>query len=242
MTVAAERQPLAYERVEDVIDALRRAGHRVSAPARIVLDTLFEADGPVSAERIASGDEGRQDFELTSVYRNLERLEQLGVVRHVHIAHGPGLYALARDGAREYLVCERCGRVIGVDPAALDDVRETLRHAFGFRARFGHFPIHGHCADCARALASSEADRHKAPARQRGADPPDREHHHEHEHSHVHEHSHAGVTHGHSHSSHEHEHTQHDHQHSHGDRVHSHPHPHESGLEHDHRHRHDEDA
>ena len=32
--------------------------------------------------------------DLASVYRNLEHLEELGVVRHVHFGHGPGLYAL----------------------------------------------------------------------------------------------------------------------------------------------------
>ncbi|UTI65159.1 transcriptional repressor [Paraconexibacter antarcticus] len=44
--------------------------------------------------------------DLSSVYRNLERLEALGVVRHVHLDHGPGLYTLQRDSDTDYLVCE----------------------------------------------------------------------------------------------------------------------------------------
>jgi Fur family ferric uptake transcriptional regulator len=150
MTLAPERRPLAFERIEDVVDALRHAGHRVSAPARLVLEALFDADAPVSAERIADGLGGRlQRLELTSVYRNLERLEQLGVVRHVHAGHGPGLYALSRGGDDEYLVCERCGGVTVAGPGDLDAIREVLRRQFGHEARFSHFPIHGLCAKCA---------------------------------------------------------------------------------------------
>ena len=144
MTVAPDRRPLEFETIDDVVVALRHAGHRVSGPARAVLGELFAADGPISAEAIAGG-----RLDPTSVYRNLERLEQLGVVRHVHAGHGPGLYALARGGDREYLVCERCRRVVSVDPSELDGVRQELRERFGLNARFSHFPIHGLCADCA---------------------------------------------------------------------------------------------
>ena len=83
------------------------------------------------------------------MYRNLERLQQVGVVGHVHAGHGPGLYALARGRDHEYLVCDRCHRLTMLDPHELDGIRERLREDFGHRAQFSHFPIHGHCADCA---------------------------------------------------------------------------------------------
>ena len=145
MTLAPEREPLEFQTLDDVVAALRSAGHRVTMPARAVLEALFAAQGPLAAEQLAP------DLEPASVYRNLERLQQLGVVAHVHACHGPGRYVLARGGAREYLVCERCGRMTAVDPAQLDDVLERVRTAFGYEARFTHFPIHGLCADCAAA-------------------------------------------------------------------------------------------
>ena len=75
-----------------------------------MLEALFLADGPVSAEELAAGLGGQvPPSDLASVYRNLETLERHGVVRHVHLGHGPGRYALAGTGEREYLVCERCG-------------------------------------------------------------------------------------------------------------------------------------
>ena len=146
MTRAPERPPLDFGSPEDILATLRAAGHRVSAPAAGVLDVLFAADGPVSADDIAAAD---TSLERTSVYRNLERLEALGVVSHVHVGHGPGLYALARGADREYLSCDRCGRVTTVDPAALDGVRAALHADFGHHAKFSHFPIHGLCASCA---------------------------------------------------------------------------------------------
>lgn len=155
MTVAPLRQPKSFQSAEEVIGALRTAGHRVSAASRQVLDALFAADGPLSADQIAAGTEGSvTPLEITSVYRNLEKLEQLGVVSHVHFGHGPGLYALARDGDREYLICDRCGHVTSLEPKALDSVRSKLRKDFGHHARFSHFAIHGHCESCEREIAA----------------------------------------------------------------------------------------
>jgi Fur family ferric uptake transcriptional regulator len=148
MTVAPRRDPLPFETIDDIAAAIRAAGGRLSSARRIVLDVLFAADGPISAERIAGGLDGRMTkSDLSSVYRNLEHLEELGVVRHVHLPHGPGLYTLERD--TEYLVCERCERVETVAAERLDEVRGAIRRSFGYHARFSHFPIVGLCAACA---------------------------------------------------------------------------------------------
>jgi Fur family transcriptional regulator, ferric uptake regulator len=157
VTTAPERRPLSFAGVEEILAKLRDAGHRVSAPAALVIDALFAADGPVSAEDLVNASPG---LERTSVYRNLERLEALGVVSHVHAGHGPGLYALVRGADREYLTCDRCGRVTTVDPSALDGVRAALHADFGHHARFSHFPIHGTCGSCADSEAHHEHGTH----------------------------------------------------------------------------------
>jgi Fur family ferric uptake transcriptional regulator len=150
VTEASHAEPRPFADIEDVLAMLRDAGHRVSAPCRGVLYALFAADGPISAQAIMERGAGPGGpwMELASVYRNLERLEALGVVRHVHLGHSPGLYMLVGGGEREFLSCERCGRVESVEPAELDAVRDLVRERFGYEARFGHFPIVGRCADC----------------------------------------------------------------------------------------------
>ena len=198
---------------------------------RLVLEELFAANGPVSAERIAGQIAHRgTTFEVSSVYRNLERLEAMGVVRHVHLGHGPGLYSLVGRGEREFLACERCNRVLSVEPSRLDSIRADIRERFGYEARFTHFPITGLCPDCARAP--------EAESRKGGTTMSDEGSGHSHSQPHSHEHAHDGETHSHAHTSHDHEHTEHEHEHSHGDLIHSHPHAHEKGLEDSHEHQH----
>ncbi len=150
MTEPAASAPRRFEDIEEVFALLRAEGHRVTSPTRVVLAALFAAEGPVSAQRIAESSPG-SGLEASSVYRNLERLEELGVVRHVHLGHGPSLYLLVGSGEREFLLCERCGKARSVEPAELDPVREAIAERFGYRARFSHFPIVGLCAACARA-------------------------------------------------------------------------------------------
>ncbi len=152
MTEPAATPPRAFEDIDEVFALLRAEGHRVTPAARFVLEALFaaEREGPISAQQIVDRSPGLE-LEPSSVYRNLERLEGLGVVRHVHLGHGPSLYMLVGGGEREFLLCERCGRVRSVDPADLDPVRRGIEKRFGYRARFGHFPIVGLCEECAAA-------------------------------------------------------------------------------------------
>jgi Fur family ferric uptake transcriptional regulator len=150
MTVAHRTDPLVAPSVAAAVAALRARGLRVSAARRLVLEALFRAGEPVGAEAIASGLDGRlPTSDLASVYRNLDRLEALGLVRHVHLGHGPGLYTLVGRHERGYLACERCGRHESLAPAARERIVAAIRDASGFQASFGHFPIIGLCPDCA---------------------------------------------------------------------------------------------
>jgi len=152
MTSVRPTAPLHVDSVEAAEAALRERGLRVSATRRLVLESLFMADTPLVAEEIARGVPDRiPQMDLPSVYRNLELLEEVGLVRHVHLGHGAGRYALARDAGREYLVCEACGAVTALAPSELDDVRTLVREQHGFEAMFHHFPIVGLCAACATA-------------------------------------------------------------------------------------------
>jgi Fur family ferric uptake transcriptional regulator len=144
---------LAFDDLDGAAAALRRRGLRLSTPRRLVLEALFAAGGPVSAERIAR-DTG---VDPAAVYRNLEALEANGVVQHVHLGHGPGLHTLVGHGEREYLYCERCGTVRALEPGELDPVRREIRDRFGFHARFTHFAVGGLCERCASGR-DAEAD------------------------------------------------------------------------------------
>ena len=158
MTASHTGPALAAPTLDAALGVLRAHGLRASSARRLVLEALFAADDPVSAERIAAGLDGRLPrSDLASVYRNLETLEALGLIRHFHLVHGPGLYALA-GRRREYLVCERCGAIRPVMPGALDDVRSVVERRFGLRPSFGHYPLVGLCEDCVDPNGGADPD------------------------------------------------------------------------------------
>jgi Fur family transcriptional regulator, ferric uptake regulator len=139
---------------------VRGRGMRLSTARRMVIEALFAAEGPVSAHQLSR----ELAVDTTSIYRNLELLERHGLVRHVHLGHGPGLYVLVGRQELEYLYCDRCEKITSVAVEDLDPVREKLTQQFGFHARFTHFAIVGLCQRCA--------------AMKRAADTPGRQHHH----------------------------------------------------------------
>lgn len=151
MTIPQQSPQLSVDDLDAAVSIVRGRGLRLSAARRLVLEALFLADGPVTAEQIADGIGGRLPVsDLASTYRNLETLEHIGLVRHVHLGHGPGLYALASEGEREYLLCEHCDAFEAIAPERLDAAREAIERELGYRAHFTHFPIVGACAACVR--------------------------------------------------------------------------------------------
>jgi Fe2+ or Zn2+ uptake regulation protein len=152
MTETPSQPVTAAPDLRSALAILRARGLRCTAARRVVLGALYVADGPLSAEQIAMGVGGRVPAsDVASVYRNLETLARVGIVRHVHLGHSPSLYAIASSGEQEYLTCERCGDFTAVAPSELDEARETIRARFGVLASFSHFPIVGLCAECVSA-------------------------------------------------------------------------------------------
>ena len=152
MTVPPDTPPQAFHSVNDTIRSLRESGLRLSTARRLVVEALFAADGPVSASHLSRA----LSLDESSVYRNLELLEDRGIVRHLHLGHSPGLYVLATEDEVEYLYCERCTKVTAVTPERLDPIRQEIRNQFGYTPQFTHFAIVGTCQDCTVAPSHPE--------------------------------------------------------------------------------------
>ena len=151
VTAPQDSPPQVFDDVADAIRSLRASGLRLSTARRLVLEALFEAEGPVSAAHLSR----TLSLDESSVYRNLELLEQRGFVRHLHLGHSPGLYVLVSEHEVEYLYCERCAKVTPVEPARVDPIRAQIQREFGYTPRFTHFAIVGTCQDCAAAAIQS---------------------------------------------------------------------------------------
>ncbi len=89
----------------------------------------------------------------STIYRQLAALEELGVVEHVHLGHGPSTYHLASD-AHPHLVCTRCGKVIDVSDREFAQLAAHLESAYRFRIIPRHFAMLGECDYCTTAAAT----------------------------------------------------------------------------------------
>lgn len=155
MSVPRAAPPRDAPDLAAALAVMRAEGMRVSAARRLVLEVLYAADAPVTAEQIASGLGGRLPAsDLGSVYRNLDMLERAGLATHAHTGHGPGRYSPVCSPPRPAACCERCGASEPLTPEAAGALRDLVRDVCGFEAGFVHFPLFGLCPRCARASVS----------------------------------------------------------------------------------------
>jgi Fur family ferric uptake transcriptional regulator len=134
--------------VEDVLKLLRAHGCRITSSRRLLLHALFDAPGDHTAEELAEQVHARApDINLSTIYRNLDELERLGVVIHSHLGHGPATYHLAAL-AHGHLVCEECGAVVEVPEDVFQGLSRTARSRFGFDIHPYHFAVLGRCQKC----------------------------------------------------------------------------------------------
>jgi Fe2+ or Zn2+ uptake regulation protein len=134
--------------VTETLALLAERGMRRTAARQAVIEALFAADGHVTAEDLAARVQRRfPSVDVSTIYRTLDVLEELEIVDHVHLAHGPAVYHLAEDD-HQHLVCEACGRIEELPPERLRPFLTMLKGEFGFEVPRRHFAIVGLCASC----------------------------------------------------------------------------------------------
>ena len=102
-------------------------------------------EGAFTADELAAS---VPDVHVSTVYRTLGLLEEIGAVRHVHLSHGPALYESAASEQVRHLVCEVCGRHVAVPSSAFAALRRRLRRDYDFVLDGSHFAIVGRCSNC----------------------------------------------------------------------------------------------
>ena len=97
------------------------------------------------AEKVRQSHPG---INLSTVYRNLETLENVGLVQHTHLGHGGATYHAAEELTHLHLVCGVCGSVGDAPIESAASFVTSLADDYGFRTDVSHFAIYGTCADC----------------------------------------------------------------------------------------------
>jgi Fur family transcriptional regulator, ferric uptake regulator len=134
--------------VEGVLDIVRQQGGRVTSSRRLLLRALFDSNDHHTAEELAAEvQQQAPDIHLSTIYRNLDELERLGVIIHAHLGHGPATYHLA-SSSHGHFVCEECGKMIEAPDALFGNLAKSAKAQFGFTIDPHHFAMLGRCADC----------------------------------------------------------------------------------------------
>src|SRR4051794_8505021 len=133
-------------------ERLRARGLRLTAQRTRVLAavTALEHATPeaIGARLREEAGDGGAAPDTSTVYRNLEVLERLGLVRHTHLGKGAPVYHAAQH-PHLHVSCQSCGEIISADPGLLDSAAERLAVDLGFTLDVGHVALSGTCRACA---------------------------------------------------------------------------------------------
>jgi Fur family ferric uptake transcriptional regulator len=149
---------LMHVGADQLIEALRSEGLRITEARRVICGVIAQGHG----EHLSAADvldrvvtTTGASINASTVYRTIDVLEQLDLIQHVHLGHGPGVLHFADDSQHHHLVCGECGKVADL---SLEDIQPLVEHVaaqHGFSAATVHFALEGVCDDCRRAAGNS---------------------------------------------------------------------------------------
>ena len=115
---------------------LRTAGFRITPQRQLVLEAVTNLRHATPEEILAEVQITATGVNLSTVYRTLEVLEQVGLVTHAHIGHGAPTYHVVDDTPHIHLVCSRCRKVESIDGATFTKFASQLEEKEGFVVMF----------------------------------------------------------------------------------------------------------
>ncbi|GAA1306908.1 transcriptional repressor [Pseudonocardia xinjiangensis] len=112
-----------------VLDAVRTLGH--ATPEQICTEVQRAAPA----------------VNITTIYRTLDLMERIGLVRHTHLGHGAPTYS-EQEHQHVHLVCHSCGTVTEAATDLMDGLTRRLRSDIGFELDPSHVALSGMCSTC----------------------------------------------------------------------------------------------
>ncbi|MFC7504776.1 Fur family transcriptional regulator [Nocardioides sp. GCM10030258] len=134
-------------RDQDWRSALRDRGYRLTPQRELILAAVDELGHATPDEVLARVQVTASAVNASTVYRTLEVLEEIGLVRHAHLSDRAPTYHSTRGHEHFHLVCRNCQGVTSIDTAEAAPFVEVLA-ARGFTPDLGHLTVFGRCATC----------------------------------------------------------------------------------------------
>ena len=144
--------------VDQVLQRIHDNGGRLTNTTRVIVSLLSEPGRHLTADDLISEiDRSTPGVAPSTVYRVLQRLEDLGLLEHVHCASSAAFYHLV-DHGHAHLVCTSCGQITDLAHDAADALRRfqhATRTVHGFVVDAHHAALLGRCERCARVSRDS---------------------------------------------------------------------------------------
>lgn len=129
-------------------EVLRSRGLRLTAQRQLVLEAVHELGHATPDQVHAKVSETAAGVNITTIYRTLELLEELGLVTHAHLSHGAPTYHAVVEDQHVHLVCRQCRSVVEVPSGMLNGLAGDLERERGFLVDVGHVALFGVCSQC----------------------------------------------------------------------------------------------
>ncbi len=129
---------------------LREHGFRLTPQREMVLSVLHDVEGFATADEIYERVSGiSSSVDISTVYRTLELLQDFHLVASVDPGDGQRRYELlGLHGQHFHLVCLSCGKIIGVDPEAIEAFAIKIKEEYDFELDMEHLSVPGLCQEC----------------------------------------------------------------------------------------------
>lgn len=115
----------------------------------MLLQVIQESQGHLDADdvyRLAR--EIEPHISLSTVYRNLKMLKELGVISEVHLAQEHHHYELKDVTDHYHLICSSCDRVVEFDSSFVAELVDEVGGEKDFLIEQAHIDLVGLCARC----------------------------------------------------------------------------------------------
>ncbi len=138
---------------------LRASGMRWTPQRRLLVEVLLSTHGHVTGSELVERCRAIDpDTTPSTVYRSLDALEGLGLVRHSHGHDGVEEYHVLPESVHGHLRCEACGGTWDISEAEAQALTQALAGARGFAVNLSHLTVVGRCAQCPPVVATAEPE------------------------------------------------------------------------------------
>jgi len=134
----------------NLIGEIKKKGHRVTKSRELICEILensghahFTVD-----ELYKKVTRKSSEVDLATVYRTLELLGQIGLIAHLHQAHGSGIYFLRNEENIMHLICMSCERIIDISFETFTKINKLLMKETKFKSINNNFIYSGICENC----------------------------------------------------------------------------------------------